>query len=314
MPNNIENDDLTDGKEESIKTPTSTGRREKASVTFLKVSNDVENNDLTGVEEEGIETPALAATRSEGASSDDPSFTVLPALERSKSFIRRRIKKREGQEDLVRNKLEGTISSKKTKSNPIDLDELEEEEEMIRQHSNHGSYGILTSFRGDYGQCRSYRRDQLIQEIDSANKRGLEGHADVLKTLRNARILVYIIDAKVCVKLTDVVDGILRVVDHVCRDPEYQDHPSNQKCLLYRDYDGRLFNLVLTSDYSNLEGKWRGNFDSFSVVQAAALLTFLTRSLSCAFELETTDNFRQVYLVIILGVIFIGAHFVPAEH
>eukprot|EP00536_Pseudo-nitzschia_multiseries_P000726 jgi/Psemu1/233957/estExt_Genewise1.C_90083 len=142
-------------------------------------------------------------------------------------------------------------------------------------------------------------------EIDCANKRGQTGHSEVLTTLRNARILVYIIDAKVCVTLAEVVDGIRRVVDHVRLDPEYRDHPRNQKCILYRDFEGRLFNLVLTSEYSNMEGKWRGNLESFSVVQAAALFTFLTRSLACGFDLETTDSFRQVYLVVILGVVFI---------
>jgi hypothetical protein len=263
------------------------------------------------VEEEGIETQALA-TMSEETFFDDPSFSVFPALERSESFIRRRVKKREGQECLVKNRLEGASPEKK-KPDPVDLDEVDEEEEMIRQHSSYGSFGILTSSRANNGKFRSYRRDQLIYIIDSANKRGSEGHGAVLKTLRNARILVYIIDAKVCVTLTDVVNGVRRVVDHVCRDPEYREQPSNQKCLLYRDYDGRLFNLVLTSEYSNSSGKWRGNLNSFSIVQAGALFTFLTRSLGCAFELETTENFRQVYLVLILGVVFLGAYCVQAE-
>lgn len=270
------------------------------------MSNGIENRQSTEVEEEGIEAPtstSASTNRSELVSSNDPPFSVFPALKRSESFIRRRVKKREGQEGLIQNKTD-IISSSKRDSNPIDLDDLEEEE-AIRRHSNHGTYGILSTSHYDGGKYRSYRRDQLIREIDSANRKGSEGHADVLETLRSARILVYIIDAKVCITLTDIVDGIHRTVAHVCRDPEYRNHPSNQKCLLYRDYDGRLFNLVLTSEYSNMEGTWRGNLESFSVVQAAALLTFLTRSLSCAFEMNTTNDFRQVYLVVILGVVFI---------
>mmetsp|Transcript_9782 Transcript_9782/g.20479 ORF Transcript_9782/g.20479 Transcript_9782/m.20479 type:complete len:558 (+) Transcript_9782:103-1776(+) len=265
------------------------------------MSENLQNNDSTELEEEGIEASALA-NRSEEGTSNQPSFSVFPALSRSESFIRRRVQKREGQEKLVKKTFEG-MSTNPRKSNPIDLDELEEEE-AIQRHSTHGAYGILPSSQYDGGQYRSYRRDHLINEIDAANNRGLEGHGQVLETLRNARILVYIIDAKVCVTLSDVVDGIRRVVDHVCRDPQHRDHPNNQKCLLYRDYDGRLFNLVLTSQYSNLDSSWRSNFESFSIVQAAALFTFLTRSLSCAFELEATDDFRQVYLVVILGVVF----------
>ena len=314
MPNYSENNVLTDIKEEEgIEIPISSSastasRNNKTLSQVVTDSNDIENNDMKEVQKEAIESPTRTPGRSEEAASGDRYFSIFPAHERSESFIRRRVKKREGQEAIIRNKIERNSPEKK-QSDPIDLDELEDEQETIRRHSNHGSYGILESSRDVHGQFRSYRRDELIKEINSANNRGLEGHADVLQTLRNARILVYIIDAKVCVTLADIVDGIRKVVDHVCRDLEYRDHPSNQKCILYRDYDGRLFNLVLTSEYSNLVGKWRGNLDSFSVVQAAALVTFLARVLSCAFELETIDDFRQVYLVVILGVVFIGTSF-----
>jgi hypothetical protein len=274
-------------------------------------------NVSTELDEEGIEaSPRSSTTRRRRSNSNELEssslngpFSVLPALQRSESFIRRRVKKREGQEVLVKKK--NNIISSKTSSdelnndnvnNPIDLDELDDEEETIRRHSNHGQYGILSSYDDEF---RSYRREQLVKEIDSANKNGKQGHAEVLESLRNARILVYIIDAKVCVTLADVVNGIRRTIGHVIRDKEHRGHPKNQKCLLYRDYDGRLFNLVLTSEYTNLEGTWKGNMESFSVVLATALVTFLVRSLSCAFELETND-FRQAYLVLILGVVFIG--------
>lgn len=282
-------------------------------------------NNSTEFEEEGIEASPRSTVRRRRRSSNTNNeikesspiningLSVLPALQRSESFIRRRVKKREGQEVLVRkkdNSIDNKTSSDELNSNngnnPIDLDKLEDEEETIRRHSNHGQYGILSSYDDEGGgRLRSYRREELVKEIDSANKNGKQGHAEVLETLRNARILVYIIDAKVCVTLTDVVNGIRRTIGHVIRDKEHRGHPKNQKCLLYRDYDGRLFNLVLTSEYTNLEGTWKGNMESFSVVLATALVTFLVRSLSCAFELETND-FRQAYLVLILGVVFIG--------
>ena len=281
---------------------------------------DIEDSTETFEEGEGIEarpelSSAAAAATPTTPTTDgkDHAFFVLPALRRSESFIRRRVKKRRGQEDLVEKKENDAKQPPSGKnerdSNPVDLDELEEEEQTIRRYSNHGTWGMLQSYRNndDSGRYPSYRRDQLIKEIDSANKRGQEGHAEVLETLRNARILVYIIDARVCVTLAEVVDGIRRLVDHMRLDREHRKHPRDQKCLLYRDYDGRLFNLVLTSEYSNMEGKWRGNLESFSVVQAATLFTFLTRSMACAFDLDGTDNFRQVYLVVILGLVFIGA-------
>mmetsp|Transcript_7270 Transcript_7270/g.18268 ORF Transcript_7270/g.18268 Transcript_7270/m.18268 type:complete len:570 (+) Transcript_7270:63-1772(+) len=275
------------------------------------MTTDIESTNPTKIQEEGgeasSETPAVATQEESSTSDRNDIFSVLPALRRSESFIRRRVEKRQGQEILVkRKKREATSSSDENKrvSNPVDLDELEEAEEAIRRHRSHGSYGILTSSRPDDGTTRSYRRDQLIAEINSANKRGKAGHLEVLNTLRDARIIVYIIDAKVCVTLKEVVDGISRVVKHVRLDPEHRYHPRNQKCILYRDFEGRLFNLVLTSEYCNMHGRWSGNLEAFSVVQAAALFTFLTRSLSCAFELDSTDNFRQVSLMVILGIIF----------
>mmetsp|Transcript_17260 Transcript_17260/g.37777 ORF Transcript_17260/g.37777 Transcript_17260/m.37777 type:complete len:587 (-) Transcript_17260:115-1875(-) len=252
-------------------------------------------------------TTTARTTRTTGGK--DPAFVVLPALQRSESFIRRRVKKRQDQEDLVGKKESDAKLPQSNEnvrdSNPVDLDELEEEEQ-IRRYSNHGTWGVLESSRNNNhsGRYPSYRREQLVKEIDSANKRGQGGHAEVLHTLRNARILVYIIDARTCVTLAEVVDGIRRLVDHMRLDREHRKHPKDQKCLLYRDYDGRLFNLVLTSEYSNMEGNWRGNLESFSVVQAATLLTFLMRSMACAFDLEGTDNFRQMYLVLILGLVF----------
>ena len=284
------------------KSPSKMASEKNASVPVVTGIDNQESNEIV---EKGIET---VAGDSEETSTNDPSFSIFPAFQRSNSFIRRRVNKRKGQENLVKKKLDG-ISSQKRTPGPVDVDEIDDEEEaVIHRYSNHGSYDIFSSSKSGFGQFRSYRRDQLMREIDSANKKGFEGHADVLKTLRDARILVYIIDAKVSVTLTEVVDGIRRVVDHICRGPEYRDHPSNQKCLLYRDFDGRLFNLVLSSEYSDLDGTWRGYFDSFSVVQAAALLMFLTRSLGCAFELETIDKFRQVTLSVILGLVFTGMY------
>jgi len=280
-------------------------------------ANVTERNN-SEMEEEGVEaSPPSTITRRNSSSSSSnnnnnnelesfPSpFSVFPALQRSESFIRRRVQKRQGQEDLLKKKKSISLNDGSDElninNNPIDLDELEGEEEILRRHSNHGQYGILYT---DNTRFRLYRREQLLAEIDSANKKGKEGHAEVLKTLRNARILVYIIDAKVCITLTDVVNGIRRTIGHVMRDQEYRNHPKNQKCLLYRDYDGRLFNLILISDYSNLSGPFKGNLESFSVLLATSLVTFLTRSLSCAFEVVTSD-FRNAYLVLILGVVFI---------
>ena len=60
--------------------------------------------------------------------------------------------------------------------------------------------------------------------------------------------------------------------------PEYE----NQRCLLYRDEKGRLYNLTLKNESSGLAGTWKSLLQSFSGLQAMIALTILTRVIACA--------------------------------
>lgn len=189
--------------------------------------------------------------------------------------------------------------------------------------------------------CRPYRRDKLVKEIDTANARGGPGHASILKTLKNAGIMIYIVDSKVSGSVADVMDSVTNIIFHVCKetqsgvlgsgalrsggkrlrmieehkkvlgleDPEedelflcdrlcgppggkmepkvafhFESAGTQQRCLLYRDPDGRLFNLTLASHTTSIEGTWKALLQSFSVVQAVTLLIVLCRSFSCPRE------------------------------
>jgi hypothetical protein len=269
--------------------PTMIERTDHESTTSNETANNNTNNSDDGVDRRATDF-----------------YVFRPALKRSESFIRRRIQNRKTQEQRLEMKHGKRVNDNKKTSNPIDLDEvMDEEQEAMRRNSNHGTFGILPSslVLSKSCSCRPYRRDQLVKEIDDANQ---QGYSAVLKTLRDAGILVYIIDSKICITLHEIVDSVHKVIDNVCRDPEYQDHPKNQKCLLYRDVDGRLFNLTLTSDYSSLEGTWRDVLQSFSILQAMVLLTFLTRSFSCAMDINGDDleDFRPAYLALVLGLVF----------
>jgi hypothetical protein len=242
-------------------------------------------------------------------------FSVFPALERSQSFLRRRLLKREQQKERWENKTTGKEESNNNNSNndSIDDDDDDDEEEMLRRSSNHGKFGVLP-FSQSNCSCNSnhpsYRRDRLIRDINAATQKG---YGAVLKTLCDAGILVYIIDSKVCITLHEMVDSVHQVIEHVCRDPESRQRPKNhnqhqrqQQCLLYRDVDGRLFNLTLTSEFTALEASWKDLFSSFSILQAMVLLTFLTRSFSCAVDIEgdALQDFRPAYLALVLGLVF----------
>ncbi|KAL3905831.1 MAG: hypothetical protein SGILL_009520 [Bacillariaceae sp.] len=246
---------------------------------------------------------------------DEATFFVQrPKLERTESFMRRRGKKREKQQQLWQQKHgyaddddnNGKGKNKLyTSEEDEDSEEIQDEEEMLRRSSNHGKFGVLPSSLSISAHnggcsCHSYRRDELIREIDAASQKG---YGAILKTLRDAGVLVYIIDAKVCITLHEMVDSVRQVIENVCRDSEYRDHPKNQKCLLYRDVDGRLFNLTFTSEFTSLSATWTDLLHSFSIVQALILLTFLTRSFSCGVDDELQD-FRPAYLALVLGLVF----------
>ena len=209
---------------------------------------------------------------------------------------------------------------------------------------------------------RPYRRDQLAKEIEDATYYGISSASStvtsmisgsrrsrggdddnnggknsnssnngsfkqVLRTLQQAGVTVYLIDAKVCVTLNDIIDAVYRgVISHVLQ--HRTGFSSDLKCCLYRDMDGRLFNLTLAKSYSQSEGSFVGSLQSFSIVQAATLLVVLCRSFACAAfilpasfnigagsddglngdenvgEVPTIVNFRPAYLALILGLVF----------
>ena len=185
----------------------------------------------------------------------------------------------------------------------------------------------------------AYRRDRLMKDIDSAQDHGAEGYASILKTLKQAGIMIFIVDSKVSSTVSEVLESIQNVILHsrkvqrtnqlineigdkkdgrICGDGKGSngnDHQrqgdkavcnafaKNQWCLLYRDPEGRLFNLTLAEHTAALAGQWQGLLQSFSVVQAMTLLSVLARNYSC-----TTEGkffiFHFLDFVLFWGVLF----------
>jgi hypothetical protein len=165
---------------------------------------------------------------------------------------------------------------------------------------------------GTYNIFGAYRRDRLVRDIDTAGERGTDGHAAILKTLKRAGVLIFIIDSKVSGSVADIMDSVENVITHTRKmqretndNMEYEKKDGgdgrftravydvsnkNQWCLLYRDPDGRLFNLTLAPHTTALAGEWEGLLQSFSVVQALTILVVLSRSFSCS----TSGKFLRV--------------------
>jgi hypothetical protein len=148
-----------------------------------------------------------------------------------------------------------------------------------------------------------YRRDHLVRAIDGAGESGMDGHAAILKSLKRAGILIFIVDSKVSRSVADVMDSVHNVITHIRKlqreTPHMQEFyevnvddvcipravydvsSKNEWCLLYRDPDGRLFNLTLAPHTAVLAETWESLLQSFSVLQAVSILVVLARSFSC---------------------------------
>mmetsp|Transcript_25420 Transcript_25420/g.60086 ORF Transcript_25420/g.60086 Transcript_25420/m.60086 type:complete len:752 (-) Transcript_25420:181-2436(-) len=123
-------------------------------------------------------------------------------------------------------------------------------------------------------------------------------------------------DQKEMLGLEDPEEDELTFCDKLCgppggkMDPKVAFHHetvgSQQRCLLYRDPDGRLFNLTLAPHTTAVEGTWKSLLQSFSVLQAVTLLVVLCRSFSCAMEDNDVPsvNFAPAYLTLVLGLVF----------
>jgi hypothetical protein len=166
------------------------------------------------------------------------------------------------------------------------------------------------SWRGTW-LCRPYKRERLLEEIHVANRRGSIGHAAVLNTLKNTGIIIFIVDAKVSMTTADVMDSIRNVLHHVSKEERARPGLNSknkiaQRCLLYRDHEGRFFNLTLADHSASLAGAWEEKWKSFSVFQALAVLTILTRSFACVTQTDTIiEEFRPAYLALLLGLVFV---------
>lgn len=106
-----------------------------------------------------------------------------------------------------------------------------------------------------------------------------DGSRATIDQLKEFGITVYLAEH-------DSVDlSLLRqVVRHVAAsksDPTKSRY-ENQRCLLYRDENGRLFNLTLDNGASGLAGTWKGISMAHSGTQAVAALAILTRAYACA--------------------------------
>ena len=79
------------------------------------------------------------------------------------------------------------------------------------------------------------------------------------------------------------IDVLTKVVEHASASNSDRSRPDyeNQRCLLYRDDKGRLYNLTLKNGCSGLAETWKSLLISYSGLEAVTALTVLTRAFAC---------------------------------
>jgi hypothetical protein len=78
---------------------------------------------------------------------------------------------------------------------------------------------------------------------------------------------------------------------------------SFQRCLLYLDKQGRLYNLTLSSHSIGPVSRYMEYLTTFSTMEAIIALTILCRSAPCIFNENTIQNLKPAYLSLVLGLV-----------
>ena len=132
-------------------------------------------------------------------------------------------------------------------------------------------------------------REKLMKQIYEFGP-GKDRHAATIKTLRDIGVEVMVLDSTKVRTTAEIVDNVRRVVDFVALENRDMGGkgvtgPSRyQRCLLYQDREGRLFNLVLSKSTAGPAAEWEDNFNSFSGVLAMGTISVLCRSFPCVAE------------------------------
>jgi len=143
-----------------------------------------------------------------------------------------------------------------------------------------------------------YKSVILQQVMDQQDESNSDGGRAVIDQLKEFGITVYLAEH-------GSVDMFLlkQVVHHVTasKTDRSRSRYECQRCLLYRDENGRLFNLTLNNGAGGLAGTWKSLLISYSGMQAMAALTILARAFACA-DIRGAV-LKPGYLVLILGLI-----------
>ncbi len=174
-----------------------------------------------------------------------------------------------------------------------------------QQHQSTSSSSYICQFNRNHSkwECTTtnttkseYKAMILQQVMDQCEYK--DGSRATIDQLKEFGITVYLAEY-------GSVDMFLlkQVVQHVSASKldRSKSQYENQRCLIYRDESGRLYNLTINNGCDGLAATWKSLLLSFSGLQAMTALAILTRAFACAGVAGSV--LKPGYLSLILGLI-----------
>jgi hypothetical protein len=132
--------------------------------------------------------------------------------------------------------------------------------------------------------CGPYKDEVFKRQIADTDP-GSTRRTAIISTLQDLGVKVFIIDSVSTPTAGDVLHHVRRVVAYISRENRTAEGSCRplgyQRCLLYQDDQGRLFNLLLSEHATGLSAKWKEYLDGFSGLWAMIALSVLARSFPC---------------------------------
>lgn len=172
--------------------------------------------------------------------------------------------------------------------------------ERLRAGRQEGSDTHLNYIAQDPGLAL-YRHEELQLVLDAANRTELVqdrriANQRVMEKLANLGVSVFLISYE--------CDDVWKEVKHCIFEASNMQlyNCSPDRCLLYEDSRGRLFNLLVGGDFQGLQGSYEAMLDRASGLEAICALVVLIRAFACV---ELREGIRPAYIALILGLVLI---------
>ena len=148
--------------------------------------------------------------------------------------------------------------------------------QMSSDSSFEGSYVCEFNTSSRKWECQQDYKTQILQKIIDQHD-NTDGR-QTIDQLKEFGITVYLAEH-------DTVNTALlkQVISHVTvnRNDRSKEPHENQRCILYRDKNGQLYNLTVDNGSGGLASTWKSLLLSFSGLQAMVALSVLTRAFAC---------------------------------